>query len=75
MGGRLQGSGRDDVVQRLADDDVVDDLIADCDGDPRAAVAALLRIVQALVRKNNELAEAVSPGYARLAPRGFFAHG
>jgi hypothetical protein len=66
---------REDVVQRLTDDDVVDDLIADCGGDPRAAVAALLRIVQALVRKNNELAEAVSPGYARLAPRGFFAHG
>jgi hypothetical protein len=40
-------------------------IIADCNGDPRAAVSELVAIIGALLGENRALARATSPGYAR----------
>jgi len=45
-----------------------DAIIADCDGDARAAVIELLAIVQSLISENQRLREAASPGFARRRP-------
>jgi hypothetical protein len=52
-------------------DRTADDIIADCDGDPRAAVVELLAIVRSLINENQGLREAASPGYARRRPMVF----
>jgi hypothetical protein len=44
---------------------VAEQVIADCGGDPRAAVGELVAIVGVLLEENRALAEAASPGYAR----------
>jgi hypothetical protein len=46
----------------------VDDIIAECGGDARAAVAELLAMIRSLVRENKTLRETASPGYARRRP-------
>jgi hypothetical protein len=51
-----------------APDQTADDIIADCDGDPRAAVIELLAIIRSLIRENQALREAASPGFARKRP-------
>ena len=43
----------------------VDEAIAACDGDARAAVRALLVIIELLEREQETLATMVSKGYAR----------
>ena len=43
----------------------VDEAIAACDGDARAAVKALLVIIELLEREQETLATMVSKGYAR----------
>jgi hypothetical protein len=45
-----------------------DDIIADCDGDPRAAVIELLAIILSLIHENQVLREAASPEFARRRP-------
>ena len=51
-----------------APDRTADDIIADCNGDPRAAVIELLAIVRSLIHENQALREAASPGFARRRP-------
>jgi hypothetical protein len=50
---------------RLPVEQVAERIIADCGGDPRAAVTELVAIVGALLEENKALREAASPGYAR----------
>ena len=45
-----------------------DAIIADCDGDARAAVIELLAIVRSLISENQKLREAASRGFARRRP-------
>ena len=45
-----------------------DDIIAECDGDPRAAVIELLAIIRSLIHENRTLRETASPGFARRRP-------
>jgi hypothetical protein len=54
-----------------APDQTADDIIADCDGDPGAAVIELLAIVRSLIHENQTLHEAASPGFARRRPTVF----
>jgi hypothetical protein len=56
-------------------DQTVDDIIADCDGDPRAAVVELLAIIRSLIAENQKLREAASPGFARRRPMVFGGSG
>jgi hypothetical protein len=49
-------------------DQTADDVIAECGGDPRAAVAELLAIIRSLIHENQTLREAASPGFARQRP-------
>jgi hypothetical protein len=49
-------------------DRTADEIIADCDGDPRAAVVELLAIIRSLIHENQTLSEAASPGFARRRP-------
>jgi hypothetical protein len=51
-----------------AHDQTIDDVIADCDGNPRAAVGELLAIIRSLIHENRTLREAASPGFARRSP-------
>jgi hypothetical protein len=48
-------------------------IIADCGGDPRAAVIELVVILHSLVYENRTLREAASPGFARRRPLVFGA--
>lgn len=43
-------------------------IIADCGGDPPAAVVELLAIIRSLIHENQTLREAASPGFARRRP-------
>jgi hypothetical protein len=43
----------------------VDEVIANCDGDPRAAVAELLVVIEGLVHKYRTLREVASPRFPR----------
>jgi hypothetical protein len=52
-------------LPRLPIEEVAKNIIADCDGDPRAAVNELVAIVGALIEENRALREQASPGYAR----------
>jgi hypothetical protein len=45
-----------------------DDIIAKCDGGPRAAVIELLAINRRLIRENLAPGEAASPGFALKRP-------
>jgi hypothetical protein len=49
-------------------DQTADDVIAECGGDPRAAVVELLAIIRSLIQENQTLREAASPGFARQRP-------
>jgi hypothetical protein len=49
-------------------DAAVDDIIAECGGDARAALAELLAIIRSLIHENKTLRETASPGYARRRP-------
>jgi hypothetical protein len=49
-------------------EEAADDVIAECGGDPRAAVIELLAIVRSLIHENQTLREAASPGFARRRP-------
>jgi hypothetical protein len=51
-----------------AHDQTIDDVIADCDGDTRAAVGELLAIIRSLIHENRTLREAASPGFSRRRP-------
>jgi hypothetical protein len=53
---------------QAAPNQTADDIIADCDGDPRAAVIELLAIIRSLIHENQALREAASPGFARKRP-------
>jgi hypothetical protein len=57
------------TLPRLSVEQVAEQIIADCNGDPRAAVSELVAIVGALLEENRALAKAASPGYARKSPR------
>ena len=48
--------------------ETADAIIADCGGDPRAAVIELLAILESLIAENKKLREAASPGFARKKP-------
>jgi hypothetical protein len=52
-------------LPRLPIEQVAEKIIADCDGNPRAAVTELVAIVGALIEENRALRESASPGYAR----------
>jgi hypothetical protein len=52
-------------LPRLPVEQVAEKIIADCDGDPRAAVNELVAIVGSLIEENKALRDAASPGYAR----------
>jgi hypothetical protein len=51
-----------------APDQTIDDVIADCGGEARAAVGELLAIIRSLIHENQTLREAASPGFARRRP-------
>jgi hypothetical protein len=57
-----------DNRQLSTPEQTADAIIADCDGDPRAAVVELLAIVRSLIHVNQALRESASPGFARLRP-------
>jgi hypothetical protein len=57
-----------DALPRLPVEQVAEKVIADCGGDPRAAVSELVAIVGALLQENRALAKAASPGYVRQRP-------
>jgi hypothetical protein len=46
----------------------IEDVIADCGGDPRAAIGELLAILRSLIHENQTLRETASPGFARRRP-------
>jgi hypothetical protein len=56
------------TLPRLSVEQVAARVIADCGGDPRAAVSELVAIVGALLEENRALARAASPGYVRQSP-------
>ena len=58
----------DDKPPSARADQTAEAIIADCDGDPRAAVVELLAIVRSLIHENRALREAASPGFARRRP-------
>ena len=58
----------DKAEEAATPDRTADDIIADCDGDPRAAVTELLAIIRSLIHENQTLREAASPGFARRRP-------
>jgi hypothetical protein len=60
----------DDSIDHKPGDQTAD-IIADCGGDPRAAVIELLAIVRSLIHENQALREAASPGFARRRPMVF----
>jgi hypothetical protein len=47
---------------------IVDDIIADCGGDARAAILELVAVIRSLILENKTLREAASPGFARRRP-------
>jgi hypothetical protein len=49
-------------------DRTADDVMAECGGDPRAAIVELLAIIRSLIHENQTLREAASPGFARRRP-------
>ena len=49
-------------------DAAVEDIIAECVGDARAALAELLAIIRSLIHENKTLRETASPGFARRRP-------
>jgi hypothetical protein len=57
-----------DAPPSAAPDQTVDAIIADCDGDARAAVIELLAIIRSPIHENQTLREAASPGFARRRP-------
>ena len=60
---------RDPLAENdAAPDRTADEIIAECGGDPRAAVVELLAIVRSLIHENQTLREAASPGFARRRP-------
>jgi hypothetical protein len=58
----------DDKPPSVHTDQTADDIIAECGGDPRAAVIELLAIIRSLIHENQTLREAASPGFARRRP-------
>lgn len=58
-------------AQPVHDEAMAEAIIADCDGDPRAAVLALLRINHALMRERRTIVSKVSKVYIRLRAPGF----
>jgi hypothetical protein len=58
----------DDKAPPLQADQTADDIVAECGGDPRAAVVELLAIVRSLIHENQTLREAASLGFARKRP-------
>jgi hypothetical protein len=65
------GMSMSDKPEQAAPDQTVDEVISDCDGDPRVAVAELLAIIRSLIHENQTLLEAASPGFARHRPIAF----
>jgi hypothetical protein len=60
---------RDQLVENnSAPDRTTDEIIAECGGDPNAAVIELLAIIRSLIHENQALREASSPGFARRRP-------
>jgi hypothetical protein len=57
-----------DEAETIATDQTIDEVIADCGGDARAAVGELLAIVRSLIQENQTLREGASPGFARKRP-------
>jgi hypothetical protein len=55
-------------VDPKSDNQTADAIIADCDGDPRAAVIEPPAIIRSLIHENQLLREAASPGFARRRP-------
>jgi hypothetical protein len=49
-------------------DQTADEIIAECDGDSRAAVVELLAIIRSLIHENQALRLAASLGFARRRP-------
>ena len=47
---------------------IVDDIIADCGGDARAATLELVAVIRSLILENKTLRQAASPGFARRRP-------
>jgi hypothetical protein len=69
-------SGRQDAMnldpiesKTAAPEQTADDIIAECGGDPRAAVVELLAIIRSLIHETEALRRAVSPGFARRPPK------
>jgi hypothetical protein len=58
-------------AQAPSAEEAADALLANHDGDPRAAVVALIKMVRALKDENRVLRGAASPGFARRRPLVF----
>jgi hypothetical protein len=57
-----------DTRPSMQTDQTADGVIAECDGDPRAAVVELLAIIRSLILETEALRRAASPGFARRPP-------
>ena len=58
-----------DAGEKLSAEALADEIIADCQGDARAAVIELVTLIGALKRENAALVSSSSPGYARRSPK------
>ncbi len=61
--------GAESDFARLSIEEVAEKIVADCDGDPRAAIKELITMIRALLEENKALSAAALPGYARRTPR------
>jgi hypothetical protein len=57
------------TLPRLPVEQVAEQIIADCNGDPCAAVSELVAIIGALLEENRALARAAPPVYVCKSPR------
>jgi hypothetical protein len=65
MSSALPDRDGEDRTGKLTNDEVIEALIADCNGDARAAAMALLKLNQYLTSENKRLALGTSPGFLR----------
>lgn len=65
MSSALPDQDGEDRTGKLTDDEVIEALIADCNGDARAAAMALLKLNQYLMNENKRLALGASPAFLR----------
>ncbi len=61
----LKVESTDDSPARPDEQDIVEQLLRDCAGDPQKAMLGLVRLAAQLVQKNDQLASVISSGFVR----------